>query len=164
MLLVRNWQRDLALRRAIGHVRAERRRRGIGDLRGGDEAGGLADGARPLEQGRHRPPVGIDADGAVVGPDAARERGRAGRRVGHGLLGIVGVGAGEARVAQLVHRELAVLALGGEPDELAMRNAHAVAVQEDHVLRPVAATVIVSARLSPESAGLDTATDEGRRG
>ena len=117
-----------------GRARARRTRRGgVGDLRGGHEPGRLAGAARALEQGRHRVLVHVDADRAVVRPHAARVGGRARGGVGHRLLGVGGVGVDEAAVAEPVHLQRAGMPERPEPDQLALRRAHPVAVQEDHV-------------------------------
>ena len=77
--------RDLALLRAVGDVRGVRGGRRVGHLRRGDEPGRLAGPARVLEQGADRLAGRVDADGAVEGLHAGRERGRRGGGVGDRL-------------------------------------------------------------------------------
>ncbi len=130
-------------------MRPGRRGRGVGQPRGGHDPGGHAGAVSHLQPGQARLAEAVGAVVAVAGGDADRalvafhpggDRGHGAGRIGGLRIGVVGLaqrGVRELLPAQqvLLARLAAALALedaGGSHGG----QAHAVAEEQDHVLRP----------------------------
>src|SRR5690606_14529143 len=93
------------------HMGDKGSRCGVGDGRGGDQAGGHAARFSHLEQGGDGHFLDIDADRAVEGFDPGGKGGGAGGAVGHEIVG--GIGLVEADVAELLKHRLIVVHVHG---------------------------------------------------
>ncbi len=161
--------RDQEFLGAVADVRVDPGRRRVGDARGRDRARRPPVRGGQFRDGREPGAARGLADHAVVGPDPGHERGRGRRRVRDGVVGRRRRYV--ACVVEPVHRErrgrvccrvMARLLPAGGLDMIA---AHAVADQQDHVLRaPV--TLRKHRRRSPicRGNGDDRAGGFARRG
>ena len=151
--------RDLVLGVAVAHVGVGGGRRGVRKARGRDRTGGFAFGDREFEQrrrghavaarravvdrvrhlggrvggGRHGDRAAVEAEGFIAGFHAGHVGGH--RRCAVGRLGVFREGLDARGVGQLVHRKRAALADVLDARGRGRDRAHAVAEEEDHVLR-----------------------------